>query len=305
MKFPYSPKERLLIEGLMPERALLRLRRAGIPVFYAKKVEKNQILFCINKKDCEKVFAIYPDVCYNKSVYSAYTVKRMGAVGLGKYVEKAKARLGLLLGGVLCLVMATYFDPLVLAIDFVGTDVYAREAYTALEEVGIRPFSFYQAGKEDLVCAKLLRIDGVEFCSVQRKGHRVLVEIQTSPFPTQSIDKNAMKAKHTGEIIAMTVLRGTPTKKVGDTVREGEILVQPYFETEQGGQVRVEIISRVRIMCAYEAEIEAETAEEAFAKAYLNICLSEKDEILKTETIQNGACYRVKIEYSVIETVNF
>ena len=54
------PRDKILIEGLMPERALLRLRRVGIGVYNAKKIEKNQILFSVNKKDTEKVFAIYP-----------------------------------------------------------------------------------------------------------------------------------------------------------------------------------------------------------------------------------------------------
>ena len=49
-------KDRFLIEGVMPERALLRLKRAGISVFNVKKPQKNQILFSISKKDSEKVF---------------------------------------------------------------------------------------------------------------------------------------------------------------------------------------------------------------------------------------------------------
>ena len=32
---------RLQIEGIMPERALLRLQRAKIPVFHVKKTQKN------------------------------------------------------------------------------------------------------------------------------------------------------------------------------------------------------------------------------------------------------------------------
>ena len=74
-------KQRVLIEGLMPERALLRLRRANIDVYDLKKLQKNQILFTVKKKDIEKVFAIYPDVCYNVSVYTPYKAKRMGAEG--------------------------------------------------------------------------------------------------------------------------------------------------------------------------------------------------------------------------------
>ena len=37
-------KVRFVIEGIMPERALLRLKRAGIAVYHVKKRQKNQIL---------------------------------------------------------------------------------------------------------------------------------------------------------------------------------------------------------------------------------------------------------------------
>ena len=36
-------KVRFLIEGIMPERALLRLKRAKIAVYHVKKLQKNQM----------------------------------------------------------------------------------------------------------------------------------------------------------------------------------------------------------------------------------------------------------------------
>lgn len=296
-------KERLLLEGLMPERALLRLRRAGVDVYNVKKVQKNQILFLVKRKDSEKVFAIYPNVCYNNSVYVPYTVKKLGAVGVGRILEGAKRRAGLLLGGLLCISTALLSEPLVFGIGFTGTEVYAREATIALEEAGIKPFAPYAEGKEELVCAKLLKLDGVEFCSVKKVGHRVLVEMQTSPFPTRLTDGNVMQAKHGGEIVAITVLRGTPLKKLGETVREGETLVGNWFEGQDGGQVRVEIIARVRIACTWEGVIEAADEEEAFAKAYLTLQNGEDMEEIRIEAIDGG--YRVQLRYTAIETMNF
>ena len=59
--------EKIIIEGIMPERALSKLQREGICVYHAKKLKKNQILLSVKKKDTEKVFAICPNVCYNMS----------------------------------------------------------------------------------------------------------------------------------------------------------------------------------------------------------------------------------------------
>ena len=59
-------RERILLEGNMPERALLRLRREKIALYHVRKTAKDRLLFSVNREDAEKIFAIYPKVCYNK-----------------------------------------------------------------------------------------------------------------------------------------------------------------------------------------------------------------------------------------------
>ena len=297
-------RERILLEGTMPERALLKLRRAQIPLFHIEKPQKNQILFHVMKKDVEKVFAIYPKMCYNKSDYMAYQVKDLGAVGIGKYVETAKRRVGILLGGLLGLSVILASQPLIFAVEFVGTSVYARETYQALEEVGMGLLAPYKKGAEDSVCAKLLALEDVEFCSVQKIGHRIVVETRLSPLSKTHIQEGVLRAKHAGEIVAMTVLRGSPLKKIGETVREGDALVGDWFSTEDGGQVRVEIIARVCIACVYVADVEAADEETAFAKAYLALGLTALDTIKEHSVQKVGELYRVKILYHTVESLN-
>ena len=297
-------RERILLEGWMPERALLRLRRAQIPLFNAKKIAKNRILFSVKRKDVEKIFAIYPNMCYNNSTTSAYKVKTLGAEGVGKYLKVMQNRVGLLVGGALCIALVMASQALVFSVDFVGSTCYRYEALQVLDEAGIREFTPYRQGQEDLVCAKLLALDGVEFCALKKTGNRLAVEIRLSPFPTVKTETGNMQAKHYGEVLAITVLRGSPHVKIGDTVRKGETLVENCFTTEQGGQVRVEIIARVCIACAWEGEIEADSEEEAFAKAYLAIGLTDQDTIQKTTIENNGKAYRVNVTYQAIETMN-
>lgn len=296
--------QRLLLEGMMPERALMRLKREGIPVYDVKKCKKNQILFYVNRKDSEKVFAIYSNVCYNNSINSVYTVKKTGTTGVWKYIELAKRRVGLLLGGLLCIILTLLSDSLVFEIECTGTNIYAREVSMALGEVGITPFSFYEKGKEDLVCAKLLAIDDVEFCSVKKIGHRVVVEIRTSPFFTPTLRSGMMQAQRSGTIVAITVLRGSPLKKIGDVVQTGDPLVGNWFETVDGGQVRVEIIARVRIACTWEGNVEAKDEEEAFAKAYLELGLQDAVAVTKKEIAENNGLYHVAIGYEWVERWN-
>ena len=301
----FSLREKILVEGIMPERALLRLRRAGIDVYNVKKTQKNQILFSVKKKDSEKVFAIYPNVCYNSNGYSPYVARKVGAEGLARLLSRGKDRIGLVLGALLFCGCTLFSDTLVLGVEFTDTDVYAREAYAALEEYGIRPFSGYERGNEDLICAKLLSLDGVEFCSVKKSGCRVLVEIRLASFQEPSKKNGDMTAAHTGKLLSLTVLRGTALKKTGEEVRVGEPLVGGYFETVEGEKRTVAPIARAYIACTYEAEVAAADGETAFAECYLSLGLTEKDEITGTSIVQNGETFHVKIDYTAVETFNF
>ena len=303
----FTLKDRLKIEGVMPQRALLRLRRAGIVLYDVKKTAKNQILLSVDKKDTEKVFAIYPNICYNKDGQSAYTAQKIGAVGIGKYLEFFKKRLGLLLGGLLFCITVLFFDSFTFGITFVGTDVYAREAQIALQQGGIRTFAPYKKGGEDMICAQLLTLNDVEYCSVKKQGLWIRVEMRLSSFSKPVVEQGKMKAKHEGELLSLTALKGTPLKKIGEKVGLGETLVDDSFTTIGGEQVRVEPIARASIACVYEAEIAAEDERLAFAIAYLAIDLSQNDKITKItlekiETKEN--LFHVKIEYTAIESVN-
>lgn len=296
--------ERVLIEGLMPERALLRLRRANIGIYNLKKPQKNQILFSVKKKDIEKVFAIYPDVCYNVSVHTPYKARRMGMMGIGKFFERIKNRVGLLLGALLALIAFSYADSYIFAVEFTGAQVYRREALMLLEQGGIQPFSPYKREKTDWICSQILALDDVEYCSVKKSGLKAVVEIRLSDFEKPTQKEEDMLCSREGKIISITTLRGTPLKKAGDEVRQGETLVGGWFLKEDGTSVSVAPIARVSIACLLESAFEAQSEEEAFAKAYLSLRLSEKDTITDKEIKQEGNLFYVKIAYTAIEQMN-
>ena len=302
----FCVKERLYIQGLMPERALLRLRRASIPVFDVKKTDKTTLCISVQKQDVEKIFAIYPKVCYNTTEHASFTVRLAPKKGPAKWLQNAKKRVGLLLGALLFIALTAFADGFVCGVDFVGTDVYARETYAALQEANVRLFAPYRGGKEDMLCAKLLSIDGVGFCSVKKKGMRLVVEIRTAPFAESGAKNGKLYAERSGKVLSMTVLRGTPLKKIGDFVNAGEPLVGDWFFTEDGGQVRVQAIARVRMACTYESEIVAQSEEESFAKAYLAVGAVAENVTLKSREITaTKSGFLVKLSYEIVQTINF
>ena len=297
--------ERIQIDGIMPERALLRLKRAGVELYDIQKLQPKRLCLQVKRKDLPRIFSVYPNADYGEETNALYRVTKLGGVGLAKWVDFCKNRVGFLLGALAFCILTLAADSFVFGVEFVGTDVYARETAQALEENGVKLFAPYKRGREDLITAKLLSLDFVEFCSVKKVGGRIRVETRLSPFTESILFKGEMKAKHEGEIVALTVLRGSALKKVGDAVGVGETLVGNWLSTEEGGQVRVEAIARVQIACVYEGEhMDAQTEEEAFAAAYLSLALGEKDEIMESVTTKTETGFHVKISYVVTESMN-
>lgn len=292
--------DRIQIDGIMPERALLRLKRAGIPLYDIQKTQRNQLRLRVRRQDLYKIFTIYPTV--GEGVYK---LSKIGAVGFAKTVDFCKNRVGFLLGALAFCILTLAADSFVFQIEFVGTDIYARETAQALDESGVKLFAPYKSGQEDAIAAKILSLDFVEFCSVQKIGGRIRVETRISPFTPSVLSKGEMRAKHAGQIVSMTVLRGSALKKTGDTVREGESLVGDWFSTGDGGQVCVEPIARVRIACVYDgAHADATTEEQAFAQAYLALSLQGEEEITERTVTKIDDVFHVKISYIITESMN-
>lgn len=295
---------RFRIQGLQPERALLRLKRAKIGVYSIKKPQKDQLIFSVKKQDEEKIFAIYPKTCYNKNGYSPFSAEKIGEYGLSALIQTAKTRLGCIVGALLFCVITLFSDNLVFGVKITGTQAYTREVYLALADKGITPFSVYEKGREDEICATLLRLPSVEFCSVKKQGLYLQVELRLSEFLVPTLTAGDMLSSHTGVVTAITVAKGTALKKVGDTVEKGEPLVGGYILTPSEKKQDTHPVARVQIACVYEAEYSVETEEQAFAKAYLEVALSENTKIYEKAVVKTEKGYFVRLSYTAIQSVN-
>ena len=181
---------RLLLEGMMPHRALNRLRREGICLKNVQKRKKNQIVFTLDEKDTEKVFAIYPNVCYNSDRYTPYTVRIMPDFGLKKRLRNLGKRLGLFVGGVIFLLATVLSDSLVLRIEIVGETVHGEAISQILCKNGVEKYKAYPSENADLITSEILRLDGVGFCALRKVGSTLLIEVRNAPF---SSDENEEK----------------------------------------------------------------------------------------------------------------
>ena len=173
---------RLMIEGMMPFRALNRLRREGLCLKNVKKCKKNQIVCMVDAKEVEKVFAIYPNMCYNDDRYVAYRVRILPPNGLQKWWILCKNRVGLWLGALLFFLLTVGSNDYVLNVDVVGDAGYESAVMEILGKYDVTLFERYDGSKTDLLTAEILRLRGVSFCSVRKVGSTIVVEVRTSSF---------------------------------------------------------------------------------------------------------------------------
>jgi hypothetical protein len=295
-------KTRILLEGTMPHRALNRLQRLGIAVEGVKKRKKNQIVFTTSEKDSEKVFAIYPSVCYNERGSVAYTAKKLPTRGLVGVLDKIRKRIGLLLGGLLFLGGTLYADGLVLSVEIVGETQYEGEILDLLEEGGVKRFTRYRNEKEDLICSRILALPSVSFCSLKKSGTRLIVEVVQSSFAAEQTRTMQLVSPVEGVIVELTVLSGKALLAVGDQVAAGEVIVAPTVTGGQGGVA----VARACVLCTYVCTLEDATEEEAKARCYLEISLCEEPVTIDTLTVErDGRFTIVRADYRRIVCVNY
>ncbi len=287
--------EKWIVEGVMPERAIERLQKAGICIIEAKKVEKMQILFCINKKDLEKAFAIYPNMCYNSKRESVYSFTRVGAKDV-RAKKIARLRLvGVGLGVCLFFAIVAFSSPYVFRIDVVGTDVYQREVRSILQTHGIKLYAPYKREVEDAVCAKILALDGVEFCSMRKSGNGVTVELRLNAFSSARREDGGLVAPRKGVLVSGAALGGTLLKKVGEEVSSGETIVADYFVTGEGEEekrAQTHVVAKIKLLCEEQVRGETQSAAEMNARLLVETVGGELLEIEATP--ENEGVVRVK-----------
>ena len=174
--------------------------------------------------------------------------------------------------------------------------IYKREIYQTLEANGVRPFSKYDQETQSEVTAKLLSLDGVEFCSVQKRGNTVRVEIRQSVLPLTCNESGDLIATRSGIIQNAVVLGGTLLKKPSEEVAEGESLVGGYIiRNEEVDSVRV--VAKVCLLCV--ERVIAESEEQAYSQSVLLVeSLGGEWKSITYEQVEEGI--QASVEFTLV-----
>ena len=251
-------RTQITVTSLTAYRVPDKLAREGIPVLSVRKTQKNGITFEVASKDRKKVFAILRGSCYN--------VEKIRFRAFSAFAELCVRSAGLLVGAALFLLLVLGAQTRVLKIEVVGNGAfYEAEVMSVLERGGVKHFS--AAPKETgALCAEILSLPRVSYCSIAAKGGVVTVEVRVSD-ENALLESVPLLSPATGVVEELVVVRGTARVSVGDRVEKGAAIVDCaalYGETER----RVVVIARVKISFPVAQEYGGSEAD-ARASAYL------------------------------------
>ncbi|MDO4862790.1 MAG: sporulation protein YqfD [Ruminococcus sp.] len=158
---------------------------------------------------------------------------------LSSEVIRRRRRFGIVIGLVLVIAASLYFSGVVVTIDIQGNETVSDSVIlAALDGMGVRrgtPFGQINY----VICEDKLQlgVEGLSWVGMHRTGHRLVVEV------TEVVEKPEMRreripcnlvAAHEAEIVHTSVVDGQLMHKVGDYVRQGEMLISGVTGDDTG-----------------------------------------------------------------------
>lgn len=153
--------------------------------------------------------------------------------GVPFITERYKKRYGIFVGAIAFFLILELMTGFIWVIDINGNHKIKDTAILeACNKIGV-----YQGVKKNSIFPKaereklILELDGIAWASMNIKGSRLSVNITETKEKEKSEKYSNLKSKTDGIIVKMDIVSGTSVVKVGDAVKEGDLLVSGIIET--------------------------------------------------------------------------
>lgn len=282
------------------EAVLKKLNKAQIAAYKLKK-QGSEVHFCVEEEYTQKVFAIFSHPCYN------ICIRRKSAKT--RFLNFAKRRFGLFVGAAAFVALCSLADSMVFKIKVVGSGNYlAPQILAAANECGAREYSFCTALDKPALTSRVLALPSVTFCSVQREGSILVIEVQTAEEHSAETNYSPLKSPCEGEIYRLVAVCGTAEKSEGDKIAAGETLIAAYSLNEQGEKRPclavgfAEIKRQGKLTAFFTEESEANLNSAYSATALYSDKVLEKS--YRVSPCEGGVTYEISFTYLITVTVN-
>lgn len=224
------------LEGMMeveltsaePELSLEKINGSKIDVYHVRQQSPLTFLFSIRRAD----YPVLLRLC-EKRGETLKIRKKSGLYWTGKALLKRPA---LLIGMTILLSFILFLPSRVFFVQVEGnTSIPSRKILAAAEECGIHFGASRRLVRSERVKNRLLAaVPELQWAGVNTAGCVATISVRERSAPAQGTgpyEVTSIVAARDGYLLSGTVTSGTPLFTVGQTVKEGEVLISGYADT--------------------------------------------------------------------------
>lgn len=318
-----------LVVGVNQDRLINLLKNRGLTLFNVKKLPFSRFTFSISKQQDKKLFAIVKELCYTtissinekykkrraKSLNSeritlatksqcGYDIIRTGTEGAYAPVYKLFKNVGILVGAIIFILSAWIGNDFIFGFEFIGSgNVLESQVQNYLDDKGISRFTRFSSLDLSALSREIMAQNPLlSFAQCSKRGNTLVVSLaianeQSIPIDTTVYNLTSDKA---GIVESVKVYRGRAVVSVGDSVLEGDLLVDGKVTVkEQETQTYVLAKVTLKVTEIYFFSLEDE-GKEAYAEALALAQTGDKqllDTLVSVEKVEYGYLYKVQITY--------
>ncbi len=204
-----------------------------------------------------------------------------------KFIHFLIFRIGLIIGVVASIILMFFMQNRLININIYGLNTIQREEFIdKINEYGIKRFSLMNFDKSDLEKYLADNFD-LSFVSIITKGNTLIISAKEK-LPDINKSYVPITAEYNMIIKEINVFAGTSTKKIGDVVFAGDILVEPY-EYISNEKISItpcaEIRGEVYFSASYNFVAEEEVQVRTGNSKIINFCMNiGKYKLLENKT---------------------
>jgi len=241
------------IEGLGLERLLNLALSNDIYLWDVKRLNKFQVEVTVSKNGLMEFQNLIKKVGCQEVIIRQY--------GLPYWIIKLKARKAFVIGLLTCIIMIIVMVSFVWRIEIIGAEQTSVDEIIAYLDVNnINTGTLKASINDDKVEQILLeKYNYFSFINVQKKGIKLVIDIKEEPVQPEKIDKSYpanIVARKRGVIQKIIARNGESIIKVGELVRENQLLISGVIEGGDGEFILVRADGEVFARTRYEATVE-------------------------------------------------
>lgn len=195
-------------------------------IFGLKKDQASCIFYC-KAKSKNNIDKVLKD--------AGVKVSKSGFVGLGKQFKNA-TKIGIIAGILVSLLLWICSSFFVTNVIIIGNTNYTQsEIYKVLQNQNIKKWSLKSNINLNNLESEIQSIKHVSYVSTIIKGNSLVINVKEQLTNSEVVSINNYEPLVScvdGKITSIKLIQGTLNVKVGDIIKTGDVLVNPYIKTE-------------------------------------------------------------------------